>query len=211
MTAARPVLDSVKYFRDDYLAFLRGERPAKTAKAYREKLTAPCTDRCPAHIDIPAYVEEIKDYRHDEALDTIRRNMPIPAVCGRVCPHPCEKSCRRALVDEPISIMVLKRVAADHEWQHHHQPPMRPRPRPAKKSSWSVPARPADLRYYLALEGHQVKIIDMLSEPGGTVAVGIPTTACRVTCCSAMPTSSPPSASRSNTASSSAATSPCGN
>ena len=175
MTAAKPVLDSVKYFRDDYLAYLRGERKSKQAKIYHDKLTAPCTDRCPAHIDIPAYVEEIKDYRHDEALGTIRKRMPIPAVCGRVCPHPCETGCRRALVDEPVSIMVLKRVAADHELLHVQEPPMVPKP-PTGKKVICVGAGPAGLTaaYYLALEGHQVKIIDMLEEPGGTVAVGIP-------------------------------------
>ncbi len=175
MTAAVPIFHSVKHFRDDYLAYIRGEKTAQPAKIYKEKLTAPCTDRCPAHIDIPAYVEELKDFRPDEALDTIRRNMPIPAVCGRVCPHPCEKACRRALVDEPVSIMVLKRVAADHEWMHHKQPPMLAKPSTEKKVM-VVGAGPAGLTcaYYLALEGHKVKIIDMLSEPGGTVAVGIP-------------------------------------
>jgi formate dehydrogenase beta subunit len=175
MTAAKPVLDSVKYFRDDYLAYLNGKRKSKQAKAYHAKLTAPCMDRCPAHIDIPTYVEEIKDYRHDESLATIRDYMPIPAVCGRVCPHPCETACRRALVDEPVSIMVLKRVAADHEWLHNHTPPMRPKP-PTGKNVICVGAGPAGLTtaYYLALEGHKVKIIDMLHEPGGTVAVGIP-------------------------------------
>ncbi len=175
MTAAKPVFDTIQYFREEYLAFIRGERKAKVPKAYHDKLTAPCTDRCPAHIDIPAYIEEIKDYRFDESLSTIRRNMPIPAVCGRVCPHPCESACRRSLVDEPISIMVLKRVPSDHEWMHHQDPPLIPKP-PTGKKIICVGAGPAGLTcaYYLALEGHQVKIIDMLNEPGGTVAVGIP-------------------------------------
>ena len=175
MTAAQPIVDSVKYFRDDYLAFIAGERKPQMAKAYRDKLTAPCMDRCPAHIDIPAYVESIKDYRFDQSLGEIRDRMPIPAVCGRVCPHPCEEACRRALIDEPVSIMVLKRVASDHERLHHHQPPMQPKP-PTGKSVICVGAGPAGLTaaYYLALEGHKVKIIDMLNEPGGTVAVGIP-------------------------------------
>ncbi|MBW2511313.1 MAG: FAD-dependent oxidoreductase, partial [Deltaproteobacteria bacterium] len=120
-------------------------------------------------------VEDIKDYRHDESLATIRDYMPIAAVCGRVCPHPCESACRRALVDEPVSIMVLKRVASDHEWLHNHTPPMQPKPSTGKKVM-VVGAGPAGLTtaYYLALEGHKVKIIDMLNEPGGTVAVGIP-------------------------------------
>jgi formate dehydrogenase (NADP+) beta subunit len=175
MTSVVPVLDSVKYFREDYLAYIRGERQPRFAASYKEKLTAPCMDRCPAHLDIPAYVETIREYRFDESLEAIRKNMPIPAVCGRVCPHPCEKSCRRALVDEPISIMVLKRVSADHEWLHHKQPPMQPKA-PTGKKIMVVGAGPAGLTcaYYLALEGHKVKVIDMLNEPGGTVAVGIP-------------------------------------
>jgi formate dehydrogenase (NADP+) beta subunit len=175
MTSVVPVLDSVKHYRDDYLAYIRGERQPRYAASYKEKLTAPCMDRCPAHLDIPAYIETIREYRFDESLGAIRKNMPIPAVCGRVCPHPCEKSCRRALVDEPISIMVLKRVSADHEWMHHKEPPMQPKASTGKKIM-VVGAGPAGLTcaYYLALEGHKVKIIDMLNEPGGTVAVGIP-------------------------------------
>jgi formate dehydrogenase beta subunit len=175
MTSAIPVLDTVKHFRSDYLAYIRGERQPKPAAAYKEKVTAPCMDKCPAHIDIPAYIEGVKDYRFDESLAAVRRNMPIPAVCGRVCPHPCEKACRRALVDEPISIMVLKRVASDHEWMHGHRPPMAAGPKKEKKVC-VVGAGPAGLAcaYYLALEGYPVTIIDMLPEPGGTVAVGIP-------------------------------------
>jgi formate dehydrogenase beta subunit len=71
--------------------------------------------------------------------------------------------------------MVMKRVASDHEWMHHRNPPMKPKPATGKKVM-VVGAGPAGLTtaYYLALEGHQVKIIDMLNEPGGTVAVGIP-------------------------------------
>jgi hypothetical protein len=62
MTSAVPVLDTVKHFRDDYFAYIRGERKPKPA-SYKVKLTAPCQDKCPAHIDIPAYIETIKDRR----------------------------------------------------------------------------------------------------------------------------------------------------
>ncbi len=175
-TAVIPVQDTVNHFRDDYLAYINGKRKAPAAGIdYRDKLTAPCMDRCPAHIDIPAYIEEIKNYRFDESLEVIRQRMPIAAVCGRVCPHPCETACRRALVDEPVSIMVLKRVASDHEWMHHKPFPAKPKA-PTGKKVLVVGAGPAGLTcaYYLALEGHKVKIIEMLPEPGGTVAVGIP-------------------------------------
>ncbi|OQY19423.1 MAG: dihydropyrimidine dehydrogenase subunit A [Desulfobacteraceae bacterium 4572_35.1] len=175
MTSVIPVLDTLKHFRDDYMAYISGGRKPKFAGSYHDKLTAPCMDRCPAHIDIPAYIEEIKNYRFDESLAKVRERMPIAAVCGRVCPHPCETACRRALVDEPISIMVLKRVASDHEWMHHKPAPKITQP-PTGKKVIVVGAGPAGLScaYYLALAGHKVKIIEMLSEPGGTVAVGIP-------------------------------------
>jgi formate dehydrogenase beta subunit len=177
MTSAIPVVDTVKYFRDDYLAYIRGERKAKPSHSYKVKLTAPCQDKCPAHIDIPAYIEAIKEYRFDEALAVIRKSMPLPSVCGRVCPHPCETACRRANVDEPISIMILKRTASDYEWQHQKNPPMQPKPRKDKTVA-VVGAGPAGLTaaYFLALEGYPVTIYEALPEGygGGMVAVGIP-------------------------------------
>jgi len=175
MTSAIPVMDTLTYFRDEYMAYINGGRKPKFAGDYKDKLTAPCMDKCPAHIDIPAYIEEIKNYRFEESLAKIRERMPIAAVCGRVCPHPCETACRRALVDEPVNIMVLKRVASDHEWMHHTPAPRITNPSTGKKVI-VVGAGPAGLScaYYLALAGHKVKIIEMLSEPGGTVAVGIP-------------------------------------
>ncbi|PLX84265.1 MAG: dihydropyrimidine dehydrogenase subunit A [Desulfuromonas sp.] len=176
LTSARPVLDTVKHYRDDYLAYIRGERQPKQAD-YKVQLTAPCQSKCPAHIDIPAYVEEIKDNRPGEALATIRENMPLPSVCGRVCPHPCESACRRKNVDDSVNIMVLKRTASDFEWQHNQIPPMQPKPRKDKTVA-IVGAGPAGLAaaYYLALEGFPCTIYEALPEGygGGMIAVGIP-------------------------------------
>lgn len=172
-----PVMDAVQYYRDAFLAKLNGS--SQQAKDYRfiHKYTAPCQDKCPAHIDIPAYIEAIKDYRFDESLAIIRDNMPLPSVCGRVCPHPCETACRRKNVDEPVSIMVLKRSASDYEWQHNALPPMQPKPR-KNKTVAIVGAGPAGLAaaYYLALEGYPCTIYEALPEGfgGGMIAVGIP-------------------------------------
>lgn len=171
-----PVADAVKHYRDDFLAYIRGERKPVAAN-YIDKLTAPCMDKCPAHIDIPSYIEHIKDYRFDHSLEVIRDSMPLPSVCGRVCPHPCETACRRKNVDDSVSIMVLKRSASDHEWQRKHTPPMQPKPR-RNKTVAVVGAGPAGLAcaYYMALEGYQVTIYEALPEGfgGGMIAVGIP-------------------------------------
>lgn len=172
-----PVFDAVEHFREDFIATLNGVQSGKKEHRLIHKYTAPCQDKCPAHIDIPAYIEAIKDYRFDESLEIIRENMPLPSVCGRVCPHPCETACRRKNVDEPVSIMILKRSASDYEWQHNLTPPMQPKPRKDKKIA-VVGAGPAGLAaaYYLALEGYPVTVYEALPEGygGGMIAVGIP-------------------------------------
>ncbi|NJD91782.1 MAG: dihydropyrimidine dehydrogenase subunit A [Geobacter sp.] len=176
-TSTIPVMDAVQYYRDAFIAKLNGSSQQTGEHRFIHKYTAPCQDKCPAHIDIPAYIEAIKDYRFDESLAIIRENMPLPSVCGRVCPHPCETACRRKNVDEPISIMVLKRSASDYEWQHNALPPMQPKPRKSKTVA-IVGAGPAGLAaaYYLALEGYPCTIYEALPEGfgGGMIAVGIP-------------------------------------
>jgi formate dehydrogenase beta subunit len=101
----------------------------------------------------------------------------MPAVCGRVCPHPCESACRRKNVDDAVNIMVLKRTASDYEWMHNVKPPMQPKPAKGKKVA-IVGAGPAGLAcaYYLGLEGYTSTIYEALPEGygGGMIAVGIP-------------------------------------
>jgi formate dehydrogenase beta subunit len=140
MTAAIPVQDSVTHFRDTYLEYLAGKRQPEPAGAYIDKVTAPCMDTCPAHIDIPAYIEEIKNYRFDESLEKIRERMAIPAVCGRVCPHPCETACRRALVDDSRDaqkggrryqpLQRLRALCRGLPLRRHYHGPARGRPHP---------------------------------------------------------------------------------
>ncbi|SNB48008.1 FAD-dependent oxidoreductase [Geobacter sp. DSM 9736] len=199
-----PVMDAITHFRDDFLTYMNGSRPASAGThRFVEKLTAPCTDKCPAHIDIPSYIEAIKEYEFGFSLAAVRAAMPLPSVCGRVCPHPCETACRRKNVDESINIMVLKRSASDYEWQHENSPPMIPgapneagevsedfdfayyrkhlpaQPKPRKNKTVAiVGAGPAGLAaaYYLALEGYPCTIYEALPEGfgGGMIAVGIP-------------------------------------
>ncbi len=74
---------------------------------------APCTQACPAGINVKAYVSLIAERRFAEALEVVRKHCPLPGVCGRVCDRPCETACHRGHFDDPISIRALKRFAAD--------------------------------------------------------------------------------------------------
>ena len=82
--------------------------------AYDDAL-APCSQTCPAEIDIPRYIRHIRNGDYEAAVNTIRERNPLLLACGRVCPHPCESSCRRGIEDEPVSINQLKRFVADYE------------------------------------------------------------------------------------------------
>ncbi|KAA0259210.1 dihydropyrimidine dehydrogenase subunit A [Deferribacter autotrophicus] len=175
-TATVPVRQFLKNFmEEEFKGVIQGENSKELE--YVKHLTAPCTAGCPANVKIPEFIEAIKDHRFLEALKIIRTTMPLPGVCGRVCPHPCEANCRRGLVDDPVNIMVLKRTPWDYEYYHHKEPDIEKiRDEETGKKVAIVGAGPAGLTaaYYLALMGHQVKIYEMLPEPGGMVAVGIP-------------------------------------
>ena len=73
----------------------------------------PCKKGCPAGIDIPRYIRFVGMGKFDEALAVIREKIPFPGVCGRVCPHPCEKRCNLGRIERPVAIRVLKCVASE--------------------------------------------------------------------------------------------------
>lgn len=132
---------------------------------------SPCTLACPAGINVKGYVSLIAEGRHDEALETIRRRCPLPAICGRICHHPCEKACRRGRYDDPVAIRSLKRFAADHaNARVAPAPPILHDERIA-----IVGSGPAGLTaaYDLRLEGYGVTIFEAASEPGGMLRYGI--------------------------------------
>ncbi len=151
---------------------------AKTAiprGSYRVKVTAPCMSACPAHLEIPTYVEDIKKGRFAESLDLIRRDNCLPGTVGRVCVRPCEFNCRRQNVDGPIQIKYLKRFVADYELERK-RPTRVPKPVIDKEPVAVVGAGPAGLSCanYLARLGYKVTVFEALPEPGGMAAVGIP-------------------------------------
>ncbi len=171
----KPLFDALKYFAEDFSQAVSGEKAVQKG-TYYSKLTAPCLDACPIHLDIPKYVELIKDAKFAESLTVIRERLPIAGIVGRVCFKPCEKHCRRANLDEPISIKALKRFVADHELAEQKEPEFEITSSENSGKVAIVGAGPAGITcaYHLAGNGHQVTIYERLDEPGGMSAVGIP-------------------------------------
>jgi NADPH-dependent glutamate synthase beta subunit-like oxidoreductase len=143
--------------------------------AFERLGTGPCKASCPANISICGFISAISHGQYAEGLKLIKREMPFPAVCGRVCPHPCEEACNRGKVDEPIAIEYLKRFLADVDLASDTQ--YLPEIKEQKEDKVAiVGAGPAGLTaaYYLAIEGYRVTIFEKLPVAGGMMAVGIP-------------------------------------
>ncbi len=137
--------------------------------------TGPCKANCPAHISIPGFINAISQEKYTEGLKLIKKEMPLPAICGRVCPHPCETKCNRSSIDQPVAIEVLKRFLADVDLCS--EVPYIPEKKGKKEEKIAViGAGPAGLAaaYYLAIEGYPVTIFEKLPVEGGMMAVGIP-------------------------------------
>jgi NADH-quinone oxidoreductase subunit F len=171
-TAPNPVLTTLRYFRDEYLAHIVDHQcPARVCKRLSP---APCQFACPAGIDVPSYVALIGQGRFEEALKLIREDNPLPSVCGYVCPAPCEIQCRRGEIDQPVSIKSLKRFVADFVLAKGEGVPENIIHRREKVAV--IGSGPAGLTaaYYLAREGYPVTVFESLPEIGGMLRVGIP-------------------------------------
>jgi len=139
-----------------------------------EKLDeAPCGMACPANLNVQGYVQMVKEGKYREAIEIIMRDLPLPGILGRVCPHPCEKSCRRLEVDEAVSIRELKRIAADRtDLSEIPVPEVKQR----DEKVAVIGSGPAGLSaaYFLALDGYKVSVYEAMPETGGMMRYGIP-------------------------------------
>jgi len=129
---------------------------------------APCYFGCPARMDIPLMLRQIAAGDAREAIATVKRDIALPAVLGRICPAPCEKSCRRKAADGAVAICLLKRFAADADLaaDERYLPPCEPA---SGKRVAILGAGPAGLAaaYYLLQRGHACTILDENEKPGG--------------------------------------------
>ncbi|MHC4195965.1 MAG: NADH-ubiquinone oxidoreductase-F iron-sulfur binding region domain-containing protein, partial [Planctomycetota bacterium] len=173
-TLPNPVLSSLKYFRDEYIQHIKYKRcPAGVCK---QIISSPCQHACPIEQDVPCYIGLIAQRKFAEALKIIRKENPLPGVCGRVCTHPCEAKCMAGRGGSvPINIRALKRFITDYEAREKLAVDIETKERNGKKVA-VIGSGPAGLScgYYLAVEGYEVVIFESLPVAGGMLAVGIP-------------------------------------
>ena len=135
---------------------------------------APCSKACPAGTDCQGYVGLIANGEYKEAVKLIKEKLPLPASIGRICPHPCEKQCRRQYVDEPISIAFLKGFVGDMDLLGDtYIPEIEP---DTNKKVAIIGGGPAGLTaaYFLRKKGHSVTIFEQMEKMGGMLRFGIP-------------------------------------
>ncbi|MCE5333043.1 MAG: FAD-dependent oxidoreductase [Desulfobacteraceae bacterium] len=169
-----PLVSSLRFFRSEYDAHvLAGNCPAGVCKRLRP---APCQNACPAGIDIPGYLALTQRGRYREALELIREDNPFPWVCGLICPHPCEKVCVRANLDDPVNIRYLKAFVAERALGDSAFGPAVTVAEPNGRKVGVIGSGPAGLScaYYLAAKGYSVTIFEALPNPGGLLFYGIP-------------------------------------
>ena len=131
-----------------------------------------CVKSCPAGVDIPGYIALVQQKRYADAVRLIRRDNPMPTTCAYICEHPCENRCKRTIIDTPVNIRGLKKMAVDNAGI---VPVPECEPDTGKKVA-IIGGGPGGLSaaYYLALMGHKVTIFEQRKQLGGMLRYGIP-------------------------------------
>ncbi|HEX7596980.1 MAG TPA: FAD-dependent oxidoreductase, partial [Polyangia bacterium] len=139
---------------------------------------APCKAACPAGVNAQGYVALIAAGKFDEAYELVRERCPLPAVCGRICQHPCQAQCNRKELDEPVAVRDLKRFAADFVYKkrgEHKAPPFAPVKVQAERVA-IIGGGPAGLTaaHDLTKQGYGVTLFESRSFLGGMLRLGVP-------------------------------------
>ncbi len=131
-----------------------------------------CVKSCPAGVDIPGYIALVQQKRYADAVRLIRRDNPMPTTCAYICEHPCENRCKRTIIDAPVNIRGLKKMAVDNAGIV----PVPECEADTGKKVAIIGGGPGGLSaaYYLALMGHKVTIFEQRKQLGGMLRYGIP-------------------------------------
>lgn len=173
-TSANPILSTLRYFKDEYIAHIKEKRcPAVACKGL---ISSPCQYLCPLNTDVPTYNALTAKGQFQAAMEVIRKTNPLPIVCGRVCMAMCKDKCRAKESGEPVAIRELKRFLTDYEISSIKKIPISAFYKKYKEKIAIIGSGPAGLTagYYLAQKGYAVTIFEALSVAGGMLAVGIP-------------------------------------
>jgi len=172
-TAPNPLLSTIRFFGNEYQEHIRFKRC--TAAVCKEIISSPCQHTCPIDTEATVYISLIARGRFREAFDVIRKDNPLPSICGRVCNHPCEQKCPSGKFGDPISIRALKRFATDYAMKKKWKYPIEKKGSRKEKVA-IVGSGPAGLTagYFLAINGYKVTIFESLPVAGGALAVCIP-------------------------------------
>jgi NADH-quinone oxidoreductase subunit F len=178
-TAPNPIQTTLRFFRNEYEQHIHEKRCH--SGVCEHLFMALCENSCPMHMNIPGYLQLLKEDKIEEAFELTLRDNPIPGTIGRICHFHCQMRCRREMVDEPVSQGEIHRYLADTMYKLGKESVIynkliKEKLSPTGKKIAIVGAGPAGLTaaFYLVRLGHAVTIYDALPEAGGVLRYGIP-------------------------------------
>jgi NADH-quinone oxidoreductase subunit F len=172
-TCPKPALSTLRFFLKEYEDHILEQRCA--GATCDTMVISACQHACPAGIDVPNYIAAIAEGDYEKSVEIIRERNPFPAVCGRICIHPCEYKCRRGELDQPVAIRALKRFASEWYFENigaEHAPFAVTR----KEKVAVVGAGPAGLTcaYFLAKMGYKTSVFEAQPMGGGMLGIAVP-------------------------------------
>jgi len=171
-TAPNPILSTLRYFRDEYIEHIRDKKCR--AGVCADLIYAPCSNSCPASVDVPAYLAYTKVGQYQRALKAHLKTNPFPAVCGRVCPAFCESRCRRRDIDAAVNIRAVKRFMADQVENYKDAYPDKKEFNGIRVAVIGAGPSGLSCAYFLTMLGYEVTVFEALPKPGGMLTYAIP-------------------------------------